>query len=171
VETTVKIIQTLILSFLIFNTILSAQELSDEATQAYNNALKAYGDAVQELQRSNLRSQKRQIIQKSVSLTSEQSKAFWPIYEKYEREVMKINDTRLALITDYTNQKDGISPEMATQLINDIMQVQSKRHELKRAYVKEIGTVLTAKQALRLLLLENQIDLQIEAQIAAQIPL
>jgi hypothetical protein len=42
---------------------------------------------------------------------------------------------------------------------------------LKRAYIKELGTVLTAKQALRLLLLENQIDLQIEAQIAAQIPL
>jgi Spy/CpxP family protein refolding chaperone len=159
------------LFLLVFNALLTAEETSDEAIQAYNSAIKAYGDAVQELQRADLRAQKRQIIQKSVSITSEQAKAFWPIYDKYEREVMKINDTRLALITDYTNQKDGISSEKATQLINEIMQVQSKRHELKRAYVKEIGTVLTAKQALRLLLLENQIDLQIEAQIASQIPL
>ncbi|HSE43022.1 MAG TPA: hypothetical protein VLH08_19840 [Acidobacteriota bacterium] len=139
--------------------------------QSSEEAIQAYSDAVQQLQRANLRTQKREIIKKSLSLNSEQSRKFWPIYDKYEAELMKINDNRLALIADYVNQKDGLSSEKATELINNIMQIQAKRHELKRIYVKEIGTVLTAKQALRLLLLENQIDLQIEAQIASQIPL
>lgn len=139
--------------------------------QGYGEAVKAYSDAIQQLQRSNLRSQKRQAIKKAVSLTIEQSRAFWPIYDRYEAEVKKINDTRLQMIADYMNQQSGISAEKAAQLINEVMQIQAKRQELKRAYVKEIGTVLTAKQALRLLLLENQIDLQIEAQIASQIPL
>jgi hypothetical protein len=150
---------------------LYAQTTVEDPIGAYNNAVKAYGDAVQQLQRSNLRAQKREIIKKSVSMNSEQSKAFWPIYDKYEGELTKINDARLAIISDYTSQQDGISAEKASELINRVMQVQAKRHELKRAYVKEIGTVLTAKQALRLLLLENQIDLQLEAQVAAQIPL
>jgi hypothetical protein len=167
----VKRFLTLICSILIFYAFLQAQTSSDEAIQNYNDAVKIYSDAVQQLQRANLRLQKRQIIQKSVSMNSEQSKKFWPIYDKYEAELMKINDERLALITDYTNQKDGLSSEKATELINHVMQIQMKRHELKRSYVKDIGTVLTAKQALRLLLLENQIDLGIEAQIAAQIPL
>jgi hypothetical protein len=143
----------------------------DAAMQAYGEAVKAYSDAIQQLQRSNLRGQKRQAIKKAVSLTTEQSRAFWPIYDRYEAEVKKINDTRLQMIADYMNQQSDISAEKAAQLINEVMQIQAKRQELKRAYVKEIGTVLTAKQALRLLLLENQIDLQIEAQIASQIPL
>jgi Spy/CpxP family protein refolding chaperone len=167
----VKKLITMICAFLIFCTSAQTQTSSDEAVQNYNDAVKIYSDAVQQLQRANLRSQKRQIIQKSVSMTSEQSQKFWPIYDKYEAELMKVNDERLALIADYANQKDGISSEKAAQLINSVMQIQAGRHELKRNYVKDIGTVLTAKQALRLLLLENQIDLGIEAQIAAQIPL
>jgi hypothetical protein len=168
----VKQILILICSFWIFIPLLDAQTSSDEATvQAYGDAVKAYNDAVQQLQRSNLRSQKRQVIKKAVSLTPEQSRKFWPINDKYEAEVKKVTDTRLQLIADYMSQQSGISAEKATELINEMMQIQMKRQEMKRAYVKEIGTVLTAKQALRLLLLENQIDLQIEAQIAAQIPL
>jgi hypothetical protein len=156
--------------FLTCITSLCAQS-ADDAIAAYNNAVKAYGDAVQQLERANLRAQKREIIKRSVSMSAEQSKTFWPIYAKYEGELTKLNDARLAIISDYTSQQDGISAEKATEVINRVMQVQAKRHELKRAYVKDIGTVLTAKQALRLLLLENQIDLQLEAQIAAQIPL
>jgi len=144
---------------------------SDEAIQAYNNAIQAYGDAVQQLQRVNLKTQKREIINKSLSLNAEQSKKFWPIYDKNEVELTRINDRRLALINDYVNQKPQISSEKAAELINSIMQIQQDRHDLKRSYVKQLGTVLTGKQALRLLLLENQIDLQIEAQIASQIPL
>ncbi len=166
-----KQIITLICGLLIFIACIDAQTSSDDTMQNYNNAVQAYNDAVQQLQRSNLRNQKREIIKKAISVTSEQSRAFWPIYDKYEAEVKKINDTRLALIADYVNQQSGLSAEKATELINRVMQVQLQRQEMKRAYVKELGTVLTAKQALRLLLLENQIDMQIEAQIAAQIPL
>jgi hypothetical protein len=143
----------------------------EEAMQAYANALKAYDDAAQQLQRANLRAMKKQIVGQALSLTSDQSPRFWPIYDKYEAEVLKINDTRIALITDYLNHRADLSSEKASELINRVMQSQLERQERKRAYVKELGKVLTAKQALRLLLLENQIDIQIDAQIAAQIPL
>jgi hypothetical protein len=82
-----------------------------------------------------------------------------------------LNDTRLALITKYRNSLPDIPTEKAADLINRWMQVQLQRNEQKRAYVRELAKVLSAKQALRLMLLENQIDLQIDAQIAAQIPL
>jgi hypothetical protein len=123
------------------------------------------------LQRANLRAQKREIIQKAISVSSEQSKLFWPIYDRFEAETIRINDERLAIINDYVNQKSDLSAEQATNLINRMMSIQLRRNESKRGYVKELGKVLTAKQALRLLLLENQIDVQIDAQIAAQIPL
>jgi len=144
---------------------------SEEAMQAYTNALKAYDEAAQHLQRANLRAVKKQIVEKALELNEDQSPKFWPIYDHYEAEATKINDTRIALIQDYLNHRADLSSEKASELINRVMQTQLKRQELKRAYVKDLGKVLTAKQALRLLLLENQIDVQIEAQIAAQIPL
>jgi hypothetical protein len=160
-----------VFSFFLFIVCAQAQTSSDDVIQAYENALKTYGDAVQDLQRADLRSQKRNIVKKTISLNPEQSRAFWPVYDKNEQEVKKINDTRLALITEYRNSLTNIPPEKAADLINRWMQIQLQRNEQKRAYVRELAKVLSSKQALRLLLLENQIDLQIDAQIAAQIPL
>jgi hypothetical protein len=157
--------------FIFLLSIVSAFAQTEDALQAYANALKAYDDAAQHLQRLNLRAQKREIIQQAISLSSEQSAAFWKVYDKYEAETVRINDTRLGLITDYLSHREELSANKATELINDLMKVQLKRLESKRAYVKELGRVLTAKQALRLLLLENQIDVQLDAAIAAQIPI
>ena len=161
----------LVIVFFISIVCIHAQTTSDDEIQAYTNSLKAYDDAVQQLQRANLRAQKKEIIKRAISLTLEQSRAFWPVYDKNEAQVIKINDKRLALIADYVNSRESISTEKAAELINRVMQVQLERNELKRSYVRELAKVLTAKQALRLLLLENQIDLQIDAQIAAQIPI
>ena len=143
---------------------------SDEAEAAYADALKAYDEASQHLQRSNLREQKRDIVSQALSLTSEQAFEFWPVYDKHEQETTRINDARLAIINDYLSNKSDLAPEKASDLINRIMQAQNDRNEMKRRYVKDLGKVLTAKQALRLLILENQMDLQIDAQIASQIP-
>lgn len=167
-----KKVAAVILFSLFFVICLHAQTNSEmDAEQAYQSALKAYDVAVMQLERSNVRSQKRAIIKKTLSLNDKQSAQFWPIYDKYEAATAKINDTRLALITDYLNQRKDLSAEKATELINGAMQTQTQKLELKRAYIKDLGKVLTAKQALRLLLLENQVDMEIEAQIAAQIPL
>jgi hypothetical protein len=167
-----KNVAAVILFNFLFVICLHAQTNSEmDAEQAYQSALKAYDVAVMQLERSNVRSQKRAIIKKELSLNEKQSAEFWPIYDKYAAATSKINDTRLALITDYLNQRKDLSAEKATELINSAMQTQIQKLELKRAYIKDLGKVLTAKQALRLLLLENQVDVEIEAQIAAQIPL
>jgi Spy/CpxP family protein refolding chaperone len=161
----------LLVGLSIFSVAMRAETQSADPIQAYANALKAYDEAAQQLQRANLRAQKKEIIKQALSLTPQQSQRFWPIYEKYEAQTARINDSRLALITEYLNHRVDISSEKATDLINRVMKVQLERQELKRGYLKELGGVLTAKQALRLLLLENQIDVQIDAKIAAQIPL
>src|SRR5262249_10800900 len=92
-ENKLKKISLFIFLFLITG-ILSAQE---DPTQAFQDAVRIYNDAAQQLQRANLRSQKKQIINNSLSLTTEQAKAFWPVYDKYEVEFTKINDARLAI--------------------------------------------------------------------------
>lgn len=161
----------LVLVCFVFIVCVQAQTTSDDAVQAYNDAVRAYENAAQQEARGKLRAQKKEIVRQAISLSTEQSRDFWPIYDKHEAETARINDTRLALLQDYLDHRASMTAEKAGELINRIMQVQLQRQGSKRAYVKELGTVLTAKQALRLLLLETQLDVQVDAQIAAQIPL
>lgn len=143
----------------------------EDAIQAYANALKAYDEASKQLQRADLRAQKKELIRKTMSFSPEQSRAFWPIYDKYSAEMVKVNDARVTIINDYLQHYKDLSGEKAADLINRIMQVQLDMQEVKRSYVRELGKTIPAKQALRLLLLENQIDVQMDVYIAAQIPL
>lgn len=166
-----KVVVVLALLVLSLIPVLNAQTANDDALRDYTSAVKAYDDAVVQLQRSHLRDQKREIIRQTMPLTDDEARAFWPIYDQYEEAVRKNNDKRLAIVADYLKYKSDMPAGKAAELINRVMEAQNEKHELKRSYVKELGTVLTGRQALRLLLMENKMDLQIDAEIAAQIPL
>ena len=164
----------LILTFVVFTAILcrvSAQTSAEDAVKAYQSAAKAYQEASLELQRVKLRENKRTLIQKAVPLTEEQSKAYWPIYDKYEKELIKLNDQRLAMVEDYAKNYETMTDEKAAELIVRAMDFQDKRLALRKRYMDEAKNVLSPKVVARLLQLENQTDLLIDLQIASQVPL
>jgi hypothetical protein len=150
---------------------LSAQTSTEEALEAYKNAKKAYGDATLELTRIDLRAKKRQLIQKVVTFTPEQSKNYWPIFDKYEAELIKVNDKRLALIQDYAKHYESMTDEKAAELIIRAADFQDHRMALRRRYLTELRDVLPPRIVARLMQLENQTDLLIDLQIASEVPL
>ena len=169
-----KMKKILILTFVVFTAILcriNAQTSTEDAIKAYQSAAKTYQDASLELQRINLRANKRTLIQKAVQFTDEQNKAYWPIYDNYEKELIKINDQRLAMIQDYAKNYQTMTDEKAAELIMRAMDFQDKRFALRKRYMVELKNVLPPKTVARLLQLENQTDLLIDLQIASEVPL
>lgn len=66
--------------------------------------------------RSDLRSNRKQIIAANMKLTDVEAEKFWPTYDKYVAELVQINNTKYAIIKEYlqnTNmteeQADGLS--------------------------------------------------------------
>jgi hypothetical protein len=149
----------------------AAQTSTDEAVKAYVDAKKAYSNATLELQRIDLRAKKRELIKKAVALSEEQAKNFWPVYDKYEKELVQINDTRLAMITDYAKNYESMTDEKAAELIVRAMDFQDKRMGLRKSYMADLRNILPPKMVARLLQLENQTDLLIDLEIASQVPL
>lgn len=149
----------------------AAESAKEEASTAFQNAAKAYQDAALELQRIDLRTKKRALIEKAVSLTPEQSKSYWPIYDKYEAELIKVNDKRLALIKDYANHYESMTDEKAAELIIRATDFQDHRMALRRRYLTELRDILPPRIVARLMQLENQTDLLIDLQIASEVPL
>jgi hypothetical protein len=164
----------LILTLLLFTANLrwtTAQPATEEAVKAYQDAGKAYQEAALELQRIDLRAKKRAMIQKAVPFNEEQGRAFWPIYDNYEKELTKVNDVRLAMIQDYAKSYETMTDEKAAELIVRAMDFQDKRSVLRKNYMTELKNVLPPRMVARLLQLENQTDLLIDLQIASEVPL
>src|SRR5258708_3069875 len=69
----------------------------------------ATSDADIQMLRRDLRSQKKQIVAANMDLTDAQAEKFWPVYEQYTSDLVKINDTKAALIKEYIKTSNPIT--------------------------------------------------------------
>jgi hypothetical protein len=128
-------------------------------------------DSYIEMLRTDVRAEKVAVITEVMEFTDEESAAFWPIYREFELELAKIFDMRLANIKKYAENYESIDDALADELIKTSFKNSDKRHKLLTSYYKKFSKALGAKRAAKFMQLEHQIDLLIELQIAANLPL
>jgi hypothetical protein len=130
-------------------------------------------DAYVDMLRSDIRGKKIALISQAIPLTDEEAAAFWPLYRKYDGDLNRLNDERLALIKDYAASYNArtVTDAKATELATRFFDWEERRVALKRQYFKEFSRALPALKAARLVQLENKVNLLIDVQIAAEVPL
>src|SRR5262249_23571700 len=96
---------------------------------------------------------------------------FWPIYREYDVELAAINDDRMKLIGDYSKSYATLSDADADRIARAALDVEGRRQSLRGKYYDRVKTALSANQAARFLQIENQIQLIIDLQIAASLPI
>src|SRR3981081_4411482 len=77
----------------------SAQDTA--AQPGANQSSQASIDQNIELMRKDIRSQKKQLIAANVPLTDAEAQAFWPVYDQYTADLVKINNEKYTLIKEY----------------------------------------------------------------------
>ena len=128
-------------------------------------------DKYMELARTDLRTTKAAIINEQLPLTKEQGAAFWPVYKRYEGELLALNDLKLALIKDYAASYNSMTDAKAGELTNKALDLEGRKDALRRKYIKEFQKVLPAKTAAQFYQLDRRIDLLVDLQIAAELPI
>jgi hypothetical protein len=93
------------------------------------------------------------------------------VHRDYEAELSKIGDEKIALIVKYANQFETMTDQDAAALAEASLVIDEKRVALKRKYFKKFSEVIPAKKATRFFQVENQINLVLDLQIAASLPL
>jgi len=121
--------------------------------------------------RSDLRSDKKQIIAQNMQLTDAQAEKFWPVYDAYEKELAKLGDQRQAIIQDYGKEYDTMTDAQADDLVKRTLAVDSSAAALRQQWAPKFRKVLTGKQTALFLQLDRRISLLIEIQVASAIPL
>lgn len=124
-----------------------------------------------ELARSDLKTQKALLIAQNLPLTEEEGAEFGPLQRAYQAEFSKLNDQKLALIVRYANSYQTMTDQEAVELANGTFAIEEKKTELKRAYFKKFRKVMPAAKAARFFQIENQVNLALDLQVAASLPL
>jgi hypothetical protein len=124
-----------------------------------------------ELARSDIKTQKALIIAENLPLTEEEGAEFWPLHREYEGELSKLNDQKLALIIRYAKNYQTMTDKEAGELANGSFDLEEKKTDLKRKYFKKFSKVMPATKAARFFQLESQLNMALDLQVAAALPL
>src|SRR5689334_19099740 len=103
-------------------TAASAQEAAPPAT-ATDKDQHVISSQDLELMRKDIRSQKKQLIAQNLKLTDAEATKFWPVYDQYTSELVKINDKKYATIQQYADHYGTLSDQQATTLMRQWMEV------------------------------------------------
>ena len=123
-----------------------------------------------ELLRSDVRTEKIAIITEVMGFTEAEDTAFWPIYRAYDAEMTKLADERIALIKRYGSAYSTLDDATAASLAEAAIELETKRNDAKARCYQKVKAALNPRIALRFLHVEHQLQLLIDLQVAALLP-
>jgi hypothetical protein len=138
----------------------------DESSNTREQNFRAYAM----LLRADLKTQRKEIITELMQFDDEDAAKFWPIFEQYDAELSKIGDGRMALIVEYARNYENLTNDQADSLMSKAFELEVQRAQLKKKYFDRMKEALSATQATRFFLVENQIQHIIDLQISSGLP-
>ena len=120
-----------------------------------------------------VKADKKLVVAANMDLTEAEGKAFWPIYDAYQKDIQTINErlgkTILAYAEAYNNK--SLTNAQAKQLTDEVLAIDQDEITLRKDYSVRLGRAIPAIKAARYLQIENKIRAAIRYDLAAGIPL
>ena len=123
-----------------------------------------------ELLRDTIRANRKALIGASLALTDEEAAKFWPLYDRYQKEISVIGDRMTVLVEDYITHFRDLSNEKALQLTGDYLAAEADRLQVRRAYLGEFTKILPGRTVARFYQIENKMDAVLRYDLAGTIP-
>jgi len=128
-----------------------------------------------EILKEKVKADKKLIVATNMNLTDAEAKAFWPLYDGYQKELDQLNQRVGATIRSYAdahNAGKGMIPnETAKKLLKEALATDEAEVKLRQSYAAKLEKVLPATKVARYLQIENKIRAILKFELASQIPL
>lgn len=123
--------------------------------------------------REKIAADKKLLVAINMDLTEAEAKAFWPVYEAYQKDLHGINQRLGTLIGRYADDDRAgtLTDDKAKKLTEEFLSVQEADAKLMKSYAPRLGKALSPKKVARYLQIENKIRAVIKHELADQIPL
>jgi len=133
----------------------SSQKISDEEIQ---------------LMRSDIREHRKKLTAANMTLTPDEATKFWPIYDQYIKETIKVNDQRWALIQEYAANYSTMTDQLAQDYMTKSSDVDQQLIALRMKYVPIFEKVLSTKKTAQWYQVDRRLELLISTQMGALAP-
>ena len=127
-------------------------------------------DSYIESLRADMHADKVAIITKAMSFNDKDAAVFWPIYKKYSYDLSKLDDQRVQLIKEYSQEFNTLNDAQAKDMAERLFKYQSARIDLKKKYFKKFNKALPAVTVVKFFQLENRLDLLVNLALASELP-
>ena len=150
-------------------TVLNAQQPAPSAASGVNE--EQVNDANIQLMRQDIRSERKKVIAANMPLTDTEATKFWPVYDRYIAETIKVNDIRFALLKEYAKNYDTATEEQADSFIKRWLALDQDNTQLRLKFIPEFEKVISHKKAAMFFQIDRRVSMMIELQLASQVPL
>lgn len=164
--TRMTVLSTLLAATLALPSVSTARAQSQTNSSPQQNSI----DQDVDLLRKDVRSQKKQIIAANLKLTDAEAEKFWPIYDQYTADLVKINDAKYAAIKEYVTNYETMTDDQATALTKQIIAVDESAAQLREKYVPIVNKVLSGRKTALFFQLDRRLVMLIDIQLATQLP-
>ena len=165
--------------FVLLATSLGAQEPAatpqaqptTPSTAGQNVTREQANDANIQLMRQDIRAERKKIVAANMPLTETEATKFWPLYDRYIAETIKINDNRYALIKEYAQNYANITDAQADSYIKRWVALDGDNTQLRLKYIPEFEKVISHKKTALFFQIDRRLTMMVELQLASQVPL
>ena len=124
-----------------------------------------------EVLREQLRADKKAVVALTMELTEGEARGFWPVYAAYQSDMIAHYDRVAKLIETFAGAYRAMTDEVATQLVEEFVAIETEHIALLSRYVPRFRRVLSPAKVARFYQLENKVRALVNWELAREIPL
>jgi len=158
-------------SLLTISNALAAQDSPAPTKSETKVTAEQVSDANVQLMRADIRSERKKIVAANMPLTETEAMKFWPLYDRYIGETIKVNDVRYALIKEYAQNYDAMTDVQADSFIKRWVALDGDNAQLRLKYIPEFQKVISRKKTAMFFQIDRRLAMMIELQLASGVPL
>lgn len=120
---------------------------------------------------AKIQADKKGVVEKSLSLTPAEAKKFWPLYEKFQRELAVPHREYSLAVRDYISAETSMTDANASRLASTVLAANVNEAKMREKHFKEVSKILPGVKAARYVQIENKIQAVQRYETAKAIPL
>ena len=124
-----------------------------------------------DIRRQAVANQRRVLVSGALPLTDDEAKAFWPLYDGYEKQRGDIDERTNRLVADFVAIEGNLTDTQAKAMLAVALRLDDDRLVARRDALGRMSKVLPPRKLMRYFQIEHKLDAEVRADISRQIPL
>jgi hypothetical protein len=121
--------------------------------------------------REKLRTDKRAVVASVLALDEKDAKAFWPVYNAYQGDMIAHYDKVIKLLDAFAQSYDKMTDETAHKLLQQYLALERDHIAILNSYLPRFEKVLPPRKVAQLYQVENKARALVNYDLARNIPI